>query len=183
MGHQVNFFVLPADLPVIERAIRSSGDVCFLEDRTPTERPVVLDTLAFDKAEMGHRQFRAYIARESALPAVQTKFIAAQGYWLIDAAVSPVIEFDRCFFDGHVLRRGRAYFATDLRFRPELPDPDFVKWGDRIMSRIKKTLLRAPEVPSSIYVSAAALEWIRHNHAVTDGGALSIRKPPAATVR
>jgi hypothetical protein len=31
----------------VEFAIRSAGDVCFLEDRTPAERPMVLDTLAF----------------------------------------------------------------------------------------------------------------------------------------
>jgi hypothetical protein len=181
MGHQVNFFVLPADLPAIEATIRSAGDVCFLEDRTPTEQPVVLDSLAFDQADMGHRPLRAYIARESGLAAVQTRFIGAQGYWLIDATVSPVIEFDRCFFDGSVLRRGRAYFASDLRFRPELPDPDFVRWGDRALSRIKKALQRAPDLPPWIYVSAAAEQWIRDNHAVIDGGAISVRKPPAAT--
>jgi hypothetical protein len=46
--------------------------------------------------------------------------------------------------------------------------------------RIKKVLQRTPELPSRIYLSAAALEWIRDNHAVTDGGATSARKPPAA---
>ena len=183
MGHQVNFFVLPADLPVIESAIRSAGEACFLEDRTTTERPTALDTLAFGPGEMGRRQLRAYIARESELAAVQTRFIAAQGYWLIEPTVSPVIEFDRCFFDGSVLRRGRAYFASDLRFRPELPDPDFVRWGDRVLSRIKKVLQRTPELASWIYVSAAALEWTRDNHAVMDGGATSIRKPSAATAQ
>jgi hypothetical protein len=79
MGHQVNFFVLPDDLPVIETAIRSAGDVCLLEDRTPARRPAVLDTLAFSPGEMCRRQLRAYIARESELPAVQTRFVAAQG--------------------------------------------------------------------------------------------------------
>jgi hypothetical protein len=128
---------------------------------------------------MGHRQLRAYITRHWNLAAVQTKFIAAQGYWLIEPVASPVIEFDRCFFDGGVLRRGRAYFASDLRFRPERPGSDFVRWGDRVLSRIKNTLQRAPELPSGIYVSDAALEWIRESLAVTDGGAISVRKPPA----
>jgi hypothetical protein len=181
VGHQVNFFVLPADLPVVESAIRSAGDVCFLEDRTPTDRPAVIDTLAVDPGEMGRRQLGAYIARESEMGAVQTRFIAAQGYWLIESTVSPVLEFDRCFFDGSVLRRGRAYFGSDLRFRPELPDPGFVKWGDRVLSRIKKVLQRTPELPSWIYVSAAALAWIRDNHAVIDGGATSVRKLPEMT--
>jgi hypothetical protein len=47
------------------------------------------------------------------------------------------------------------------------------------LSWIKKVLQRTPELPSRIYVSAAALEWIRDNHAVIDGGATSVRKPPA----
>jgi hypothetical protein len=46
MGHQADFFVLPDDLPVIETAIRSAGDVYFLEDRTPTDRPVVTKIIA-----------------------------------------------------------------------------------------------------------------------------------------
>lgn len=45
------------------------------------------------------------------------------------------------------------------------------------MSRIKKVLQRTPELPSRIYLSAAALEWIRDNHAVIDGGATSVCKP------
>jgi hypothetical protein len=48
------------------------------------------------------------------------------------------------------------------------------------LSRIEKVLQRTPELPSRIYLSAATLEWIRDNHAVTDGGATSARKPPTA---
>ena len=93
---------------------------------------------------MGRRQFRACIVREAELAEARTGFIAAQGYWLIEPMVSPVIEFGRCFSDGTVLRLGRAYFASDLRFRPELPDPEFVRWGNRVLSRIRKQLHRAP---------------------------------------
>ena len=52
-GHQVNFFVLPADLPEIEEAIRSAGEMCIFQDRTPTSTPVVLDTLAFGSGRDG----------------------------------------------------------------------------------------------------------------------------------
>jgi hypothetical protein len=30
MGHQVNFFVMPTDLPDLETAIRAGDDICFL---------------------------------------------------------------------------------------------------------------------------------------------------------
>jgi hypothetical protein len=168
MGHQVTFLALPTDLPAIEDVIRATGDVCFLEDRTPTSEPTMLDTLSFAPGEMGRRQLRACIVRRADLSAVKTRLVARQGYWVIDSLSSPVIEFDRCFFDGSVLRPGRAYFASDLRFRPELPSPDFVKWGDRVLARIKRTLRRAPGIANWIYVSADALQWIERRHASGD---------------
>jgi len=168
MSHQVNFLALPADLPAIEAAIRATGDVCFLEDRTPTAKPAQLGTLAFAQGEMGRRPLDAYIVRRADLSAVKTKLVTSQGYWVMDSLCSPVIEFSRCFFDSTVLRPGRAYFATDLRFRPELPSPDFVKWGDRVLARIKKTLRRAPGIADRIYVSTGALQWIEEHHASAD---------------
>lgn len=75
------------------------------------------------------------------------------------------------FFDGNVLKRGRAYFASDLRFRPELASPDFMRWADRVLTRIKKLLTREPEIaPSWIYLSASALQWIRDQDTSADGG-------------
>jgi len=50
VGHQVNFFVMPADLPDLETAMRSTGDVCFLADKSPACEPVELDTIAFGLA-------------------------------------------------------------------------------------------------------------------------------------
>ena len=138
MGHQVNFFLLPSDLPTIEDAIRKTGDVCFLSDRTPTAEPTGLETLALDLTDTGGFPLHAYVARREDLGNVTMRHVPAQGYWLIDSTRSPVIELDRCFFDGSVLKRGRMYFATDLRFLPELPDPDFVKWGDRVLNRLRK---------------------------------------------
>jgi hypothetical protein len=175
MGHQVNFFVLPADLPEIEAAILTTGDVCLLADRMPAARPAKLATLAIEPGEMGRRPLRAYIARRSDLGAVETQFVSTQGHWVIDAAGSPVIEFDRCFFDGSVLRRGRAYFASDLRFRAALPSPEFVEWGDRVFSRIKDVLTRAPDIAPGAYVSAGALRWIGQTGAYASRGMLEFQ--------
>jgi hypothetical protein len=183
MGHQVNFFILPADLPAIEAAIRTTGEVCFLKDRTPTARPAKLETLAVESQDMSQRQISTavYIVRRGDLDTVKTRFVSAQDYWLIASTESPVIEFSPGFFDGNRLGRGRAYFASDLRFRPELPSPDFVNWGDRVHARIKKMLTRVPEIaPPWIYLSANALQWIREHSASSSGGALAFEaaSPP-----
>ena len=91
MGHQVNFLTLPTDLQTMDAAIRATGDVCFLEDRTPRAKPIELDRLAFAPSEMGWRPLRAYVVRRADLSAVTTTFVPGPGYWVIDSGSSPVI--------------------------------------------------------------------------------------------
>ena len=158
---------------MIEEAIRRTDDVVFLEDRTSTSTPSQLSSLSFAPGQMGHRQLRAYIARVQDLPAIKTRFVPEQDYWLIDSSDSPVVEFSRCFFDGRVLRAGRAYFPSDLRFRPHLPEADFVKWADRVLNSIRKSLIRAPSIARYVYASRSALDWIDSNRAT--GNALEYR--------
>lgn len=175
MGHQVNFFVTPADLPDLEAAIRSTADVCFLADKSPAGQPVELDTIAPGQAtELP--SFKCFIVQRKDLAAVSTRFISTQGYWLIDDTRSPVIEFIPGLFSGQKLTRGRAYFASDLRFRPELPSPDLVRWGDRVLARIRKKLTRHPGLappPPWLYFGASALQWIHDSGATMTGGAIS----------
>ena len=166
---------MPADLPDLEAAIRGVGDVCFLADKSPTCEPVELDTIAAAPATEPPRLCTHFIAQRQDLPAVSTRFIKAQDYWLIEDAESPVIEFSPGIFTGQRLTRGRAYFASDLRFRPELPSPDFVRWGDRVLARIKKRLTRRPEsAPPWLYFGASALEWIQSSGAIMTGSASAL---------
>ena len=160
MGHQVNFFVLPADMAALEATIRKTGDVCFLEHRSPAPEPVELPALAFGPGERGHRPLGIELVRREDLGKVVMRRLGDQDQWIVKGSESPVVELDRCFFDGMVLRRGRAYFASDLRFRPELPDPDFVKWGDQVLNRIRKLLVRVPELSPHSYFSPSAADWI-----------------------
>jgi hypothetical protein len=178
VGHQVNFFVMDADLSDLETAMRTVGDVCFLADKSPTCEPVELDTIAFGPATESPRLRTCFVVRRKDVAAVSTRFIKTQGYWLIEGTESPVIEFMPGVFSGTKLTRGRACFASDLRFRPELPSPEFVRWGDRVLGRIKKTLTRHPEfAPPWMYFGAAVLEWIENSGATMTGGAISLAVP------
>lgn len=69
MGHQVNLFVLPKNLPAVEAAIRTAGDVCFLKDRTHAATPVEVGTFAIAAEDVGRRPLDAYIVRRSDLAA------------------------------------------------------------------------------------------------------------------
>lgn len=173
MGHQVNFFVMPADLRDLEAAVRATGDVCFLEDRSPTAEPVELGSLAPEPV-VGPPRLTYFIVQRQELPAVSTRFVETQNYWLIEDTKSPVIEFSSSIFTGSKLTRGRAYFASDPRFRPELPSPDFARWGDRVLTRIKKKLSRCPELaPPWLYFGASAMQWIQDSGAILTAGATS----------
>jgi hypothetical protein len=172
VGHQVNFFVMPAELSDLEAAIRTTGDVCFLGEESPTAQPVELGALVPASVTVPPR-FKYLILRRQELLGVSTRFVAAQGYWLIEATRSPVIEFSPCRFTGSTLTRGRAYFSSDLRFRPEPPDPDFVRWGDRVLTRIKKKLTRRQEFAPWLYFGASALQWVQDSGATMTGGATS----------
>jgi hypothetical protein len=122
VGHQVSFFVMPADLPDLETAIRATGDVCCIADKSPTCEPVELDTIAFG-TPAEPRLRTCFIVQRKDIASVSTRFIKIQGYWLIEGTESPVIEFSPGVFSGTRMTRGRAYFASDLRLRPELQVP------------------------------------------------------------
>ncbi len=172
VGHQVNFFVMPAELPGLEAAIRTTAEVCFLGEESPTAQPVEMGTLVPEPAD-GLAPFKYLIVRRQELLAVSTRFVTTQDYWLIEAARSPVIEFSPCRFTGSTLSRGRAYFASDPRSRPEPPNLDFVRWGDKVLTRIKKQLTRRPEFAPWLYFGASALQWIQDSGATMTGGATS----------
>ncbi len=123
----------------------------------------------------GPPRLKYFIVQRQDLLAISTRFVETQGYWLIEDTESPVIEFSPSIFTGSKLTSGRAYFASDLRFRPELPSPDFVRWGDRVLTRIKKKLSRHPEFAPS-YFGASAVQWIRDSGAILTGGAFTIHE-------
>jgi len=93
MGRQVNFFVLPDDLAAIEAAIRKTGDMCFLSDRTSMAEPAELDTLALDTAGVG--SLRAHVARHQDLGSVVGRLAAR---WLapVHADRSGLDSITRC---------------------------------------------------------------------------------------
>jgi hypothetical protein len=79
------------------------------------------------------------------------RYVSAQGYWTIDVLQSPVIEFDKSFFDGRILKPGRVYYQSqffddseELLVKPEL----FLKWSKSVINSLRKSLVKNG---SSIY--------------------------------
>jgi hypothetical protein len=160
MGRQVNFFLLPNDFADLQVAIESAGPVRFLQDRTKTQQLRKLNSLVIPPDEMGKTGLRVYATRPNDVDQIKLRWIEQQNHWIVDSLDSPVVEIDRCYYDSHLIRRGRVYFATDLRFRPHLPDEEFTKWGSSVISRIRRRLILNRDIHSFCYVSESVKRWL-----------------------
>jgi hypothetical protein len=159
MGHQVNFFLLPDDLPIVERAIRSAGAVMFLPGVVARPALQPLETVTMSVSDMGKVGLRVYVTEVHFGPWVRFRHIPQQGHFLVDHG-SPVIEFDRSYFDGHVLRRGRLYFYTGI----DHPS-GFSEWADKVLRSVRRTLTR-DTTTGPHYYGPHAKRWIERSHAV-----------------
>lgn len=157
MGHQVNFHAAPQDIGDIEAAIRKLEPMAVLHDRSPEARPRVLPSLRFE--EDGQPLLFYFLVRESDLSQVVTRHVPAQGYWSVDGLRSPVIEFNSCYFDGRVLRRGRVYYVDGFYGEDDVwvdKQQSFRTWANAVLKATKKCLRKR----GSDYIGPAAAEWL-----------------------
>lgn len=157
MGKQVNFVLLPSDLKVLEEELGHIGPFIVLHSRSKSEEVKRLGGLGTDKS--GEDWLYLFLVRPEDVELVITQPVATQGYWSIDALRSPVIEFQRCFYDGHRLRRGRAYFVEEyydankhLVQKPEA----FRIWAQSVLNTIRRKLRRQ----GADYFGSEARRWL-----------------------
>lgn len=168
MGHQLNYFLTPVDLEELEGCIRAKEGVLFLADRTQGPRPKILTAEGWMGSELS-----LYLTRPDELKKVKMRYVGAQKYWVFEEDRSPLIEYDRCFFDGKVLRRGRLYYkdgAYDEEGKWLEKPEDFKKWARSIFSAAKKTLRHE----DGFYFGADALVWMKKSGAQLKRGGLEI---------
>lgn len=163
MGRQVNFFLLPSDLALVEQALRLTGPVVFLPEVVAEPRIETLSSIQLPEERMGKERLRVHVTRPDFLSKIRLRHIPAQGYFIVEPG-SPVIELDRNFFDGQRVRHGRMYFYTG----PNI-DPEFVRWGDKVLRAVRKVLVRSTESKTE-YFGPAAIEWMKRTHAKAQPG-------------
>ena len=143
VGKQVNFFLLAGDLIALEAEIGRIEPFVVLHSRSKSKEVRRLGGFGPDKA--GEDWLHLFLVRPDDAANVVTQHVSAQGYWSIDALRSPVIEFQRCFFDGKSLRRGRAYFVDKYydsnRVLAQKPEA-FSKWAQAVLGVIRRKLHR-----------------------------------------
>jgi hypothetical protein len=164
MSKQVNFYVTPEDTTLLEDSLRDIESFVVLHSRSDSSKPRILANL--DYIENGQQWLYLFLVRPDDLDSVSMRYVPAQDYWTVDVLKSPVIELNRCFFDGQILRRGRIYYIgkfygtnDELIAKPE----PFQKWANSVFKTTKKALNKI----NSDYFGRNAQEWL------TSGGALA----------
>lgn len=153
MGRQVNFFLGPADQSELEARLRKVAELIVLHGRSPKPEPRVLEGINFPEDH-----WTLYVVRPADLACVELREVPAQGYWSVDSFRSPVVEVDRCYYNGKILRRGRLYYMAgfyDQERWVEKP-AEFEAWAKRLFAATRKTLTYDKELGA--YIGAEASE-------------------------
>jgi len=162
MGHQVNFFLMPEDTRILEKRLREECPVVFLDGESRDSAPVQLPDL--EVAEFGKTRLRVILVQPEDLKSVILRYIPQQGHWSVDSDRSPVIELDRCYYDGEILRRGRLYYQRQFAEHGAWVEKPaaFQAWAKRVFSVTRKTIQKLPDRP--YYVGPHALAEQRQGH-------------------
>jgi hypothetical protein len=162
MGRQVYFYMMPEDLADLEAALKARGDVAFLAQPMPGPELREVESLAPLPGDFGGR----LLARRSDLGRVRTRPVPAQGYYLMDASASPVVELSRSRLDEGTgrLSCGRMYVATAYWENGKCvdPDPEFLAWTGKVLNLVKKnkqySIMKDPD-HQGVYISDRAAQW------------------------
>ena len=164
MGHQLNFYLTDRDTEMVENAIRALEPVVILHRRSAGPAPRELASLRY--GEDGHAWLYFDLARPADLPSLSLDHVAGPDYWTVDVRRDPVLEFNRCFSDGKIIRRGRIYFISSCFGEDDAPvrkDEAFVAWGHKVIRRVRSVLTRhgsdyiGPEARALVEASQVSL--------------------------
>ena len=147
MGHQINFFLMPEDTRLLEKKLREKCPLVILDSESRSAAPVQLPDL--EVAKFGKTRLRVFLVQPEALESVRMRYVQQQGYWSVETDLSPVIEVDRCYYDGKIIRNGRLYyqrqFVEDGAW-VEKPAA-FQAWAKKVFSIARRTLQKLPDRP------------------------------------
>ncbi len=143
MGHQITFYLDKEDSSALEARLRRMGPLVILHRRSMTGRPRQLAST--DLYEEGQSNLFYCLVRPEDLDKVTMEYVPAQKHWMIDTLRSPIIEYDRCYTDERLIRRGRMYYTDgfyDEKEEWKEKTTDYLTWAKKILMLGKKTLVR-----------------------------------------
>lgn len=139
MGRQLNFFMTHSDLMAVEARLKETTPLVILHSRSDRAAPQAVESMLSQSVDPPWLYF--YLVHPSAIGDISVRHVANQGYWTIDSLRSPVIEFNCCYSDAQIIRRGRIFYDENfyddkgvLIAKPE----EFCKWAKGIFTQVKK---------------------------------------------
>jgi hypothetical protein len=142
MNAQQNFFVLPEEMREVEQRLQSRLRIQVVSERAESSTPKLIGMVSY---ELSDQPRRCYLVSPDLVNSIVMRYVPAQGYWTIDVLKSPVIELDKSFFDGRILKPGRMYCESqflddsgELVVKPEI----FLKWSKSVMNSLRKSLVK-----------------------------------------
>ena len=144
-GRQFTFFIGPSDQLDLEKALRASGDIGFLNDWPQSAMPEEIDTSVI--RDPCAEPFRILIARKIDVSQIEFRPIKGRKEFSCDPVLSPVVSFSRfpAVFANRFLRAGRLYrvdkyWSDDGRLVSK--SPEFTDWCERLYKLAKKSLTK-----------------------------------------
>jgi hypothetical protein len=132
----------------VEQRLQSRLRIQVVNERAESSTPKLIEMVDY---ELSDQPRRCYLVSPDLVNSIVMRYVSAQGYWTLDVLKSPVIEFDKSFFDGRILKPGRVYYQSqffddseELLVKPEL----FLKWSKSVINSLRKSLVKNG---SSIY--------------------------------
>ncbi|WP_156338283.1 hypothetical protein [Chondromyces crocatus] len=157
----MNFYVTPADVTQLHLRISEIEPMRILHDRSSTARPREVRSL--NLVEETQPLLFYFLVRERDLALVATEHVPAQGYWTVDYLRSPVVQFNSCYFDGKILRRGRVYHVDGFYGADDTwvdKSESFRSWAKAVLRTTKKVLQKH----GSEYIGEDALAWLEREN-------------------
>lgn len=146
------------DIKEFEDAVSSiEKDVYFVEDHLKNKKIETIDTLSPPQDEGS--LYKIYLIKKEYIRNIKLRFVDIQNYWTIDFNM-PVVEFNRCYYNDKIMRRGRLYFETGFYDKngSSVEHPkDFIEFADELLKWVRKHYSR--DKKTGFYVGPHAKKW------------------------
>lgn len=146
MSREVRFRLHPDDAGAIDEWLQLHGGIVLVQPQ-PSPALVMSATACIERVEFPVRLWpELLLARVADIPCVVVHEVPAQGYWLVDKLVSPVVEFVPGYrFDSGTSAGGRLWFAAshfDSRGQRVEHDREFLSWADNLVAWVRRNWKR-----------------------------------------
>jgi hypothetical protein len=132
----------PRDVAEFEAYVVAQGGR-FLPWCRPTETLAAVSSTT----EISDRRGGFYLVRACDLSVVRLHHVPTQGYWLVDAESSPLVEYWPYIPPGAQVTESRLWFTKDYLAQGSFvqKNPDFVRWADGLLRFMRKRFRYDPE--------------------------------------